>query len=78
MALIADWKQGWKFYSTWALALLAVLPDAYNAILAAGLLNAEDMPDVASWAIRIVAVLGIVSRFVSQTRPDAAPPVVDS
>lgn len=74
--LIADWRQGYKFYSAWALALLAVMPDVYNALLAAGLLDAEVMPEAASWAVRLVAILGIVSRFISQTRPDAAPPEI--
>lgn len=74
--IISDWRQGWKFYSTWALALLAVMPDVYNALLAAGLLDAEVMPELASWAVRLVAIAGIVSRFISQTRPDAAKPEI--
>ena len=77
MKLIVDWKQGWKFYSTWALAVLAVMPDVYNAILAADLLNTDDIPDYAAWAIRGVAILGIVSRFINQAKPDGAPPEVE-
>lgn len=74
MKLVVDWKQGWKFYSTWALAVLAVMPDIYNALLAADLLNTDDFPDYGVWAIRIVAIAGIVSRFVSQAKPDSVPP----
>ena len=75
--LIDDWRQAWKFYSTWALAVLAVMPDIYNALLAADLLNTDDIPDYAAWAIRGVAVLGIVSRFINQAKPEGLPPEVE-
>lgn len=75
--IIPDWRQGWKFYSTWALAVLAVMPDIYNALLAADLLNTDDIPDYAAWAIRGVAILGIVSRFINQAKPEGLPPEVE-
>lgn len=75
--LIEDWRQTWKFYSVWALAVLAALPDLYNALLAAGLLDAEAMPAAASWSIRIVAIAGIVFRFVNQKKPEGLPPEVE-
>lgn len=74
--LISDWRQGWKFYSTWFFATLAVMPDVYNALLAAGLLSADVMPETAAWIVRLVAIAGIVSRFISQAKPDAAKPEI--
>ena len=75
--LVDDWRDVWKYYSTWALAVLAVMPDIYNALLAADLLNTDDIPDYAAWAIRGVAVLGIVSRFINQAKPEGLPPEVE-
>ena len=75
--LVDDWRDVWKYYSTWALAVLAVTPDIYNALLAADLLNTDDVPDYAAWAIRGVAILGIVSRFINQQKPTGLPPKVD-
>lgn len=74
MNLIENWRQAWRYYSVWAFAALAALPDLYNALLAAGLMDADAMPPVATWSVRIVAIAGIVLRFVRQHRPkDAAP-----
>ena len=75
--LIEDWRQAWKFYSVWALAVLVALPDLYNALLAAGLLDAEALPPVASWSIRIVAIAGLVVRFVNQKKPEGLPPEIE-
>lgn len=74
--LAKDWRQVWRYYSTWALALLAVMPEIYAALVAAGVVDGREMPDVASWIVRAIAVAGIVGRFVSQTRPDGLPPHV--
>lgn len=73
MKLTDDWRHVWRYYSTWAMAVLVALPDLYNALLAAGLLEAEAMPPVASWSIRVVAIAGIVARFVQQRKPSAPP-----
>ena len=73
--LIENWRQAWKFYSVWAFAVIAALPDLYNALAAFGAF--EDMPDAASWTVRGAAILGIVVRFVSQQKPEGAPPKVE-
>lgn len=75
--LVTDWRDVWKYYSTWALAVLALVPDIYAALVAAGLLSGDDMPAVATWIVRGVAILGIVSRFINQAKPDGLPPKVD-
>ena len=76
--LIEDWRQAWKFYSLWALAVLAALPDLYAMLTAAGLLDSEQMPDVATWSIRILAIAGIVVRFVNQKKPEGLPPEIEN
>ena len=68
--LIENWRQAWKFYSVWA------LPDLYNMLAAFGAF--EDMPEAASWTVRGAAILGIVVRFVSQQKPEGAPPKVEA
>lgn len=69
--LISDWRQAWRYYSVWALAVLVALPDLYNALQAAGLMDADAMPPVAAWSVRIVAIAGLVVRFVNQKKPPA-------
>ena len=75
--LIEDWRQAWKYYSVWALAVLVALPDLYNALLAAGLLEADAMPPMAAWSVRIVAIAGLVVRFVNQKKPEGLPPEIE-
>lgn len=76
--LVSDWRQVWRYYSTWALALVALAPDLYAALVASGLLSGDDVPAVAAWLVRGVAIAGIVLRFVNQAKPDGLPPHVDS
>ena len=75
--LVSDWRQVWKYYSTWALALLALAPDLYAALVASGLLSGDDVPAVAAWLVRGVAIAGIVLRFVNQAKPDGLSPQVE-
>jgi hypothetical protein len=72
MKLVSDWKQSWKFYSVWALAVIAALPDLYNLLAAAGLF--DQMPEPAKWAVRGGAVLALVGRFVRQKKPQGDGP----
>ena len=74
--IVSEWRQVWKYYSTWALALLALAPDLYAALVASGLLSGDDVPAVAAWLVRGVAIAGIVLRFVNQAKPDGLPPQV--
>lgn len=75
--IVSDWRKVWRYYSTWALAVLAVVPDIYAALVAAGLVTGDDMPDIAAWTVRGLAVVGIVSRFINQAKPDGLPPQVE-
>lgn len=76
--VVSDWKRVFKFYSTWALAVLALVPDIYAAVVAAGLFNGDDMPEMAAWLVRGVAIAGIVGRFINQAKPEGLPPHVDT
>lgn len=67
--MIEDWKKAWRFYSVWAFAIVGILPDAYNAIVAAGLLGGADTPDALTWGMRFAAIGGILLRLVKQAQP---------
>lgn len=67
--IVTDWRKVWRYYSTWVLALLALMPDLYAALVASRLLTGDDIPSVASWIIRCLAIAGIALRFVNQARP---------
>lgn len=75
--LVTDWRDVWKYYTIWALAVLALVPDIYAALVAAGLVTGDSMPDVATWLVRGIAVVGIVARYINQAKPDGLPPKVD-
>ena len=68
MRLIENWKDGWRFYSTWALAVLAALPDLYNLLATSGLFDTA--PAELVWTVRVGALLALVARFVSQQKPE--------
>lgn len=67
--IVPGWRDVWRYYSAWALAVLALIPDLYGALVTAGLVTGEDMPAVAAWLVRGVAIAGIVGRFINQARP---------
>lgn len=71
LRLVADWKKVWKYYSTWALAVLGAMPDLYN------LLSYSDylyyMPETLAWSIRGVALVGLLGRFIDQNKPGKEP-----
>lgn len=71
MAIVSDWRDVFRYYSTWALAVLALTPEIHAALVAAGL-TGDGLPDTYAWLVRGIAVAGIVGRFVSQARPAKA------
>ena len=75
--LVSDWRQVWKYYSTWALARLALAPDLDAALVASGLRSGDDVPAAAAWLVRGVAIAGIVARYINQAKPEGLPPKVD-
>lgn len=67
--VIDDWKKAWKFYSVWAFAIVAAIPDAYNAVIASGLLDGSGASETLTWSIRAAAIGGLLLRFVKQAQP---------
>lgn len=70
LRLVDDWRNGWRFYSTWAFALLLAAPDAYSGLQALGLLDAPGIPLAFANLVRGLAVLGTLARFVRQQKPE--------
>lgn len=64
MRLIDDWKTAHKKFSVWFFIIIAIAPDFYNAIMAAGLLDQAPQPLI--WIIRSLAAGGILSRLIKQ------------
>jgi hypothetical protein len=69
IAVIEDWKRAWRFYSVWFFAAVGVMPDAYDMIVASGLLNSPETPEALVWGMRFVAIGGIFARVIRQVRP---------
>lgn len=68
---LQNWRVVIKQYSTWALAVLAAAPDLYQAAATFGMLTDDAMPQELMWAIRGVAGVGLVLKFVKQQKPAA-------
>ena len=64
MKLVSDWRKAWKWHSTHAMAIAAVLPIAW-AQLPNDLKSA--VPDAwLPWIAGVVLVAGIIGRVVDQ------------
>lgn len=68
---LQSWRVVIKQYSTWALAALLAAPDLYQAASTFGMLTDDGMPQQLMWAIRGVAAVGLVLKFVKQQKPAA-------
>lgn len=71
MQLISNWKEGWRFYSVWAFALLGALPELWPLLVA--VLGFDPMPELPGRVVQLVALIGLVSRFIKQTKPPLPP-----
>lgn len=71
--IIENWRQGLKFYSVWIFALIALLPDAYSAVVSLGLFEGVDAGSTERLIARGLAVVGIGSRFIKQAKPPCEP-----
>lgn len=67
MKLIDDWKSAWRYYTTWAWAVVLAFPDLYSMV--AGLMTVAELPNEAAWGIRGLAVVGFFARLVKQKKP---------
>lgn len=66
MKLIDNYKNWYKIWSIYFFILIAISPEIYNMFSSMGLL--EDAPIPFLWFIRILAMVGIVSRLVKQEK----------
>lgn len=71
--LIEDWQKAWKFYSTYALALIAFLPEIFNGILSGGYLDGAPVGEDFSFWLKIGAAATFALRMVKQVPKPAAP-----
>lgn len=66
---VQSFKTVIKQYSTWALAVIIAAPELYQMAAMAGMLTDEAMPQSLMWAIRAVAGIGLVAKFIKQQKP---------
>lgn len=71
--LVEDWKKAWRYYSTWGMAFVALLPDLWNGLLTAGYLNTDEIPQGFSWSIKIALIGTLIIRQVKQIKPPKLP-----
>lgn len=67
IALVSDWRNGWRWFSSWALLLiifLATEPLPHEVLV----LMPEPMRQK---MMAVIAVMGLVLRFVRQSKKDA-------
>lgn len=66
LQLVANWRKGWQWFSTWAFMLIVFLattplPPELTAMLP---------PVMQDKLTAVVAVCGLILRFVSQSKPN--------
>ena len=71
--LVEDWKKAWKFYSTYALMLIAFLPDVFNALVAGGYFEADTVGDKFNWWVKIAAAGTFALRMIKQVPKPKSP-----
>lgn len=69
--LIEEWRHGWKLLSVWVFALIGASPDIYAGIVAMGWLEDPAVPQSFVWGLRGMAALGIMARFIKQSRAES-------
>lgn len=71
--LVADWNKFYTFASVWCMVIMGCLPDIYNAAVAGGLFDGSDAPAALSYGMKIMAVVGVVSRIIKQKAAGVIP-----
>lgn len=69
LALVEDWKKAWKWYSSYALAFIGLLPDLYNNLVTSGIANSGDIPPLFNYTLKAAVVLAFLVHKVNQARP---------
>lgn len=70
MKLIENWRQGWKFYTTWFFAFMLLWPDIYQAAQAIGIFDDTYVSMTERVIFRVMAVSGLALRFIKQAKPE--------
>lgn len=68
--LVGNWKEMYKMYSIWAMAVLGSIGDIYNILLQAGLLEGTALPETYVRIMNAVAVAGVIARLIKQRALD--------
>jgi len=71
--LIDEARKWYRLYSVWFFVVLGALPDIYNAVVAAGLLEGifpaeSKVPALFSRLVNLIALAGLISRMVKQKK----------
>lgn len=81
ITLIDDWKKAWRWYSTYALLFISLLPDLFNGLAAGGYLDGTPIEREFSWALKLVTggafLLRIIKQLPKPKLPDWTPPAED-
>lgn len=67
LQLVANWRKGWQWFSTWAFMMIVFLATTPLPPEITGLLP----PVVQDKLTAIVAVCGLILRFIKQSNPNA-------
>ena len=78
ITVVDDWKKAWKWYSTYALALVAFLPEIFNALLAGDYLGGAPVSDDFSFWLKAAAAGTFVLRTLKQVPKPEAPTFDDT
>lgn len=66
ITLVDDWAKAWKWYSTYALGLVAFAPEIFNALLAGDYLGGSPVSDEFSVWVKAGAALTFILRSLKQ------------
>ncbi|MFW2176640.1 MULTISPECIES: hypothetical protein [unclassified Moraxella] len=69
LELVPHWQTGWKWFSTWAFALIVFFASVPMPPEIMALIPAEYQKHVVS----LVALCGLILRFVKQSHPNIEP-----
>ncbi|HEY3434248.1 MAG TPA: hypothetical protein VGK41_01210 [Solirubrobacterales bacterium] len=73
IALVEDWRKAWKWYSAYGIVLLGLLPELFNALLAADVFSGTPIDQHFSLAAKTVAGITLALRMVNQLKKPALP-----
>ncbi|HEM7784622.1 hypothetical protein [Acinetobacter baumannii] len=74
--LVHNWRTGWKWFSNVALAGIVAVQTFYDTLPPE--LIATLPADAQSKITLVLAVLGLVGRFINQSKPKPLPPASDA